>query len=328
MRSSIASTLLALSSAFVVAAQGSSNSPSSVAASAPTNAPQAQDQPSPRRTPPGSKADPIPIDFAQGVANFSLPALYAQSADCVETVVGASVSGGNDDAVVTWVGGDGGQTAQRVYVAYSGSRGGIIVAHQGTNNTAPASAALPGNFNLTAPDPRLGVNIPGSAVYGGFQVAWAANADETLAQVKELLVKHANASILVTGHSMGGAIATIDALFLSNALKRTVKAIAFAPPRVGNAPFADFIDKVVPDFRYIVNGGDPTTQIVPATYYRHPSGEVWINPANSTTAVFCPGQENVHCQASLPQPSWNEGDHLGVHGWQHVGGLLLTFGFS
>ncbi len=48
------------------------------------------------------------------------------------------------------------------------------------------------------------------------------------------------------GHSVGGALALLDALLLSRQLNQIVKAITYGMPRVGNQAFADFVDGNVP----------------------------------------------------------------------------------
>jgi hypothetical protein len=65
---------------------------------------------------------------------------------------------------------------------------------------------------------------------------------------------------------------------------------------VGNAAFADAFDtRFNGTFTGVVNGRDwvPSVPFVDMGYW-HPSGLVWINPANSTGWQFYPGQENTN----------------------------------
>lgn len=39
--------------------------------------------------------------------------------------------------------------------------------------------------------------------------------------------------------------------------------------------------------------------------FQHPSGQVWINPANTTNWAYYPGQENVHGADTVLFPPLN-----------------------
>lgn len=52
--------------------------------------------------------------------------------------------------------------------------------------------------------------------------------------------------VYVTGHSLGGSLATLNALFLKLQMPSiNIKNRAFAPPRVGNSAFAAFYPSIV-----------------------------------------------------------------------------------
>lgn len=67
-------------------------------------------------------------------------------------------------------------------------------------------------------------------------------------------------------------------------------------PRDGNPVFANAVDSLLANkFSYVVNGRDFVPHLPPRIAgFQHPSGQVWINPANTTGWLFYPGQENVH----------------------------------
>lgn len=54
-------------------------------------------------------------------------------------------------------------------------------------------------------------------------------------------------SAIKIGHSLGGALAELDALYLSVNLpaSTSIKAMTFGTPRVGNAAFASLLDSKV-----------------------------------------------------------------------------------
>ncbi len=51
-------------------------------------------------------------------------------------------------------------------------------------------------------------NVPGALVHEGFYAAYAAVSSQVIAAVRKLHASHPTASLLFTGHSLGGALAT------------------------------------------------------------------------------------------------------------------------
>jgi triacylglycerol lipase len=68
--------------------------------------------------------------------------------------------------------------------------------------------------------------------------------------------------IVITGHSLGGAIATLCAVDLQyNFNNKNITCVTFGSPRVGNQAFTDSYIKRVPDTYRIVNGNDLITHL-------------------------------------------------------------------
>ena len=81
----------------------------------------------------------------------------------------------------------------------------------------------------------------------------------------------------VTGHSLGGAIATLCAVDLQYNFSPqiAVEAYTFGSPRVGNGAFADSYNRRVPDTWRVVNGWDAVVGLpVPWQGYRHVDTDV------------------------------------------------------
>ncbi|KAK7047045.1 Alpha/Beta hydrolase protein, partial [Favolaschia claudopus] len=132
------------------------------------------------------------------------------------------------------------------YVAYSRSRNQIIVGHEGTDPTVLLSIKNDVKFS---PTPLLTVlNVAGTPsndeVHNGFQTAWVQTSTVVLNAVKEVQAQVPDASVLVTGHSLGAAISLLDAIFLKQQLpsNTSVQVVGFGRPRVGNAAFATWVD--------------------------------------------------------------------------------------
>lgn len=79
---------------------------------------------------------------------------------------------------------------------------------------------------------------PGCKVHSGFFYIWNSFKDDILPYIKELSTKVKTKNILITGHSLGGAIATIAAFELRLRYGDHIEMINFGSPRVGNEAFA------------------------------------------------------------------------------------------
>lgn len=102
-------------------------------------------------------------------------------------------------------------------------------------------------------------------------------------------------SVTVVGHSAGGAVALLDAVFLSAqpSVNVAINAITFGMPRVGNKAFADFVDRRISIVR-VINKEDFIPTLPSLRFgYRHSSGEIRIQESGAW--VSCPGSLILFC---------------------------------
>lgn len=86
-------------------------------------------------------------------------------------------------------------------------------------------------------------------------------------------------SVTVCGHSLGGALATLTAFDVAaNTTLPQPRAITFASPRTGDAPFAAAYNRLVPNTCRVVNRLDLIPRTPPSPLYDHVAGEMEINP--------------------------------------------------
>ena len=115
-----------------------------------------------------------------------------------------------------------------------------------------------------------------------------------LSAVQNTLSAEGISSVTVVGHSLGGALALLDGVFLSLQLSKdvTVKVISYGMPRVGNKAFANFIDSQLSGLVTHVNNKEDPVPTVPGMFlkFHHPSGEIHIQDSGAWDA--CPGQDN------------------------------------
>ncbi|KAK7685860.1 hypothetical protein QCA50_011207 [Cerrena zonata] len=244
------------------------------------------------------------------------PALFSRLAYCSAVKTKSLTCGAPCDAVkgisVVTAGGDDGKVPG-FFIATDPSTQSVIVAHQGTDSTNIMSIANDVKFVQKGMDAKVFPKADKDAkVHDGFQDAQVRTADTVLKTVQDTLTKSKFKRVLVTGHSLGAAIAMLDGVMLKMALPANVEvsAVVFGLPRVGNEAFANMVDKLLPSFTHVTNQKDPVPLLPPKLLdFQHPAGEVHISSVDSKSGkaalVACPGQENKNCadNNSLLTPS-------------------------
>lgn len=101
----------------------------------------------------------------------------------------------------------------------------------------------------------------------------------------------------MVGHSLGGAIALLDSVYLPLHLPASTvfKTVTYGMPRVGNQAFANYVDAHVTSLSggtglTHINNKEDIVPILPGMFlgFHHPSGEVHIQDSNAWDA--CPGE--------------------------------------
>lgn len=89
-----------------------------------------------------------------------------------------------------------------------------------------------------------GVTCDGCKVHSGFYGSYNSVAPKLEAALKMYLKKYPGYTVTPTGHSLGGALAGFAYPGLKAAGFPVKKVFTFGQPRLGNKPFADFLDKL------------------------------------------------------------------------------------
>ncbi|CAI7829552.1 unnamed protein product, partial [Closterium sp. NIES-54] len=96
--------------------------------------------------------------------------------------------------------------------------------------------------------------------------------------------------VAFTGHSLGGALATLSALDLQVSYdlpSPSIRVVTFGSPRVGNAAFAAYFRQKVPGSTRVTNWKDLVPHLPPATIgYHHVATEAWIIPDSVHNVSF------------------------------------------
>eukprot|EP00873_Tetraselmis_striata_P033771 jgi/Tetstr1/454035/TSEL_040954.t1 len=120
--------------------------------------------------------------------------------------------------------------------------------------------------------PFMADTDPDARVHAGFFRQYQA----TVVAVREYLARHPDRSrVVVTGHSLGAAVATLCAALLRDELDEPrVACHVFGCPRVGNTAFANRVDAILELRRFVV-GHDPVACLPTRVRWKHAGRRVW-----------------------------------------------------
>eukprot|EP00928_Gymnodinium_smaydae_P051339 TRINITY_DN34882_c0_g1_i1.p1 TRINITY_DN34882_c0_g1~~TRINITY_DN34882_c0_g1_i1.p1 ORF type:complete len:350 (-),score=11.35 TRINITY_DN34882_c0_g1_i1:57-1052(-) len=159
------------------------------------------------------------------------------------------------------------------YVAVDRPRNQIIVAIRGSNNPRnyiQDGMLFPSHFGPSPADAR---------VHHGFMIAFQSIGEDITDAVAEGERSCPECEVLVTGHSLGAAMATLAAskLALNRSSNKSVRLFTFGSPRVGNAIFARWASALVSNRSMrMVREYDLIPSIPPQGLgYRHLPTEIW-----------------------------------------------------
>ncbi|CZS98256.1 related to Lipase [Rhynchosporium graminicola] len=196
-------------------------------------------------------------------------------ADAVTAIVG--FGGSNDKSVANIKG----------FVGLNAAKSLIVVSFAGSGATIRNWLA---NFSLIQ---IAYVGCKSCTVHSGFAKGWAERRTVILDAVETALVAHPDFKVVITGHSIGGAVGTLAAAELRG-MGINADIYSYGSPRVGNAAFANFVTaQPGGDFR-MTHENDPVAQIPPSWLgYAHTSPEFWLSGCNATTDVYTKEQVTV-----------------------------------
>lgn len=117
----------------------------------------------------------------------------------------------------------------------------------------------------------------------GFWSSWKLVRDDIIKELKEVVAQNPEYELVVVGHSLGAAIATLAATDLRGKGYPSAKLYAYASPRVANAALAKYITAQGNNFRF-THTNDPVPKLpLLSMGYVHVSPEYWITSPNNAT---------------------------------------------
>lgn len=125
-------------------------------------------------------------------------------------------------------------------------------------------------------------------------------------------VHAANMKLVFTGHSLGGAIATICSVIVSAQTSKDVFVHAYGSPKVGDAQFKAVFEKLITNCILVKYGADPFTKVMIGDVYQHVSPFKHYGPIDHhpklvlLSDAFDHNIKNyVHAEQSLPTTETN-----------------------
>ena len=130
------------------------------------------------------------------------------------------------------------------------------------------------------------------------------------AKVVALIAKYPTATVMTTGHGLGGALAQISALSLKHKLgSRKVESHTFGSPRPGNEPFSRYLHQQLDSLFRVVHAADLAPHL-PVAYqgYHQPPYEVFFNEDMTEYQICDESGEDTKCSDQYG-PDWTYTDH-------------------
>jgi len=195
----------------------------------------------------------------------------------------------------------------KAYAGYDDDVARAVVAFRGTD---PRSLEnwMENLDAMHANAPEAKANDGAGRVHAGFQDAYESVRKGLIAHLIELRSKYDHMwrhfEVEITGHSLGGALATLLAVELDALGFKVVRVTTFGSPRVGDWMFADYYGKKLGNSTFrITHGRDAVPQLPPRIVgYHHVATEVF---QNSTDGY-------VVCDGSGEDPKGSDGE------WMHA----------
>jgi hypothetical protein len=142
------------------------------------------------------------------------------------------------------------------YVGYNNAYGYIVVSFRGSQSLR--------NWITNLEFAKLDMVYPacsGCLVHSGFYNAEQTIISKAISAVKSLQTLHPTYKVLVTGHSLGAALATLTAIDMKNAGISNIFSYHYGSPRIGNQAFMQYIKNVLPDAHRVVHDCDTVPHV-------------------------------------------------------------------
>ncbi|MFW9993125.1 MAG: lipase family protein [Candidatus Odinarchaeota archaeon] len=165
-------------------------------------------------------------------------------------------------------------TDTQCYIARDEKKKRIVIAFRGTSSVQDLLTDIIILQTIYPPTRRLFFK---PRVHAGFLEAYKSVKKEIHAHLNTLFSEQGSSRLFVTGHSLGGALATIAAVDLNQTFKLPVTIYTYGSPKVGNSWFARKFNRKIKDSFRIANVDDVIPSYPPVIGYNHINSLVFID---------------------------------------------------
>jgi predicted lipase len=215
------------------------------------------------------------------------------------------------------------------FVATDPSRSLIVLSFRGTDSIRNWITNLQAELVDT---PICG----GCKVHDGFNKAWSERRDAVITAINSAKAANPSYAVVVAGHSLGGAVATIAASYLRS-IGINCDIYTYGSPRVGNQNFANYVSSTPQgSTSRITHQNDPVPHLPPGgnvawfTNYYHTSPEYYLAGGSATTDNYaigdiqtCEGINNGNCAERVWVWNWDVQAH--GHYFGRISGCDASF---
>ncbi|KAE8800687.1 triacylglycerol Lipase [Hordeum vulgare] len=225
----------------------------------------------------------ILVEYAAAIYTADLTQLFTWTCDrCGDLIAGFEMM----DIIVDV------ENCLEAYVGFASDINAVIVVFRGTQENSIQNwieDLLWKQLDLDYP------GMPEAMVHRGFYSAYHNTTirDGIVSGIQKTRKLHGDVPIMVTGHSMGAAMASFCALDLVvNYGLDDVKLMTFGQPRVGNAAFASYFKRYLPHAIRVTHANDivphlpPYFSFFPQKTYHHFPREVWVHNVGLGNLVY------------------------------------------
>ncbi|KAJ9071591.1 hypothetical protein DSO57_1035467 [Entomophthora muscae] len=195
---------------------------------------------------------------------------------------------------------------QKGYVAVDHTLSAIVVVFRGSSDIQNWVS----DFDMAKTSFDIGV--PNIKVHHGFLQYSNGITPKTIPVVQPLIAKYTNYTLIITGHSLGAAVASIASIQLQKALNIpwfNITLVTFGQPRVGNLPFAQWMNSRNTTMLRVVNNRDIVPHVPPYNDgYVHHNREILLTPG-LTQSCTSTSPEDPNC-ANSKVPYLDALDHI------------------
>jgi len=140
------------------------------------------------------------------------------------------------------------------FIGYSPEFQRIVVAFRGSVDVA--------NWVTNLKTTRTSYDLcDGCSVHVGFNQGYNSVKSQVESAINVLRSKYPSATVMITGHSLGGALAVMSAAHIQDKYSLVEMLYTLGQPRVGNDKFAQFMGTFVPETYRIVDYADEIAHV-------------------------------------------------------------------